>query len=248
MLPSGLSTANSACTQSQCPSYELHTCSASLPVWGDVEEKRQLTCHIILRHWNTHEHESRQLTIEQWCWPQFHKAPWPHCSAMQGSVCAARGPARWQKWRISGKPAVPVCSNASVCVQEGGHLRFKTADLRPVLEGLLGKLFGIFSLEDSSENEYAMKTIMRVISFVGPEVSTSRAVLLSGTEVRSRRKGSSRLGCCSGRMLVRCKAAQHHDSALGLLCLTPRGLHARHQHCGAEVIGGCAICSRASLT
>ena len=103
----------------------------------------------------------------------------------QGSVCAAKRPARWQKWRVSGQLAVPKPSEASLCVQEGGHLRFKTADLGPVLQGLLAKLFGIFSLEDSSENEYAMKTIMRVISFVGPEVSTSSAVLLSGPEVGS---------------------------------------------------------------
>ena len=82
-------------------------------------------------------------------------------------------------------------SNASLCVQEGGHLRFKTTDLGPVLQGLLSKLFGIFSLDDSSENEYAMKTIMRVISFVGPEVSTSSAVLLSRPVIRSRREGSS---------------------------------------------------------
>ena len=80
---------------------------------------------------------------------------------------------------------------ATLCVQEGGHLRFKTADLGPVLQGLLSKLFGIFSLEDSSENEYVMKTIMRVISFVGPEVSISSAVLLSGPEARSRHEDSS---------------------------------------------------------
>ena len=46
------------------------------------------------------------------------------------------------------------------------------ADLAPVLQPLLERLFAAFQLDDSHENEYVMKCVCRVIAFVGPEVSS----------------------------------------------------------------------------
>ena len=40
-----------------------------------------------------------------------------------------------------------------------------------MLTDLLQRLFGAFSLPDSRENEYVMRCVTRVITFVGPEVS-----------------------------------------------------------------------------
>ncbi len=56
-------------------------------------------------------------------------------------------------------------------LQEGGKQRFQVQDLAPVLEPLLSALFSAFNKPDSAENEYVMRCIMRVIDFVGPEVS-----------------------------------------------------------------------------
>ena len=55
-------------------------------------------------------------------------------------------------------------------MQEGGQLRFSSGELTPYLQSLLENLFGVFAILDSGENEYAMKCVMRVISFVGPQV------------------------------------------------------------------------------
>ncbi len=64
-------------------------------------------------------------------------------------------------------------------MQEDGKQRFQVQDLAPVLEPLLQALFSAFLKPDSAENEYVMRCIMRVIDFVGPEVSsmiTTRSV------------------------------------------------------------------------
>lgn len=45
------------------------------------------------------------------------------------------------------------------------------ADLSPYLSALLGKLFDALAMPDSGENEYLMRCIMQVISFVGPQVN-----------------------------------------------------------------------------
>lgn len=57
-------------------------------------------------------------------------------------------------------------------LQEGDQNRFSVAELLPVLQSLLENLFAAFSITDSAENEYVMKCVMRVISFVGPQVRT----------------------------------------------------------------------------
>ena len=54
--------------------------------------------------------------------------------------------------------------------QDGGQPRFTVAELAPQLEPLLAGLFGALSKPDSDQNEYVMKTVMRVIVFVGRDV------------------------------------------------------------------------------
>ena len=56
-------------------------------------------------------------------------------------------------------------------VRDGGALRFAAADLVPLREPLLGALFGALQQEDSGENEYVMKAIMRLLSLLGPEAA-----------------------------------------------------------------------------
>ena len=55
-------------------------------------------------------------------------------------------------------------------MQEGRQPRFTMAEVAPVLNDLLQKLFGAFSLPDSRENEYIMRCVTRIITFVGAEV------------------------------------------------------------------------------
>ena len=56
-------------------------------------------------------------------------------------------------------------------MQENGKARFAVADLSPYLSALLGKLFDALAMPDSGENEYLMRCIMQIISFVGPQVN-----------------------------------------------------------------------------
>ena len=44
-----------------------------------------------------------------------------------------------------------------------GSPRFSSADLGPLVQQLLTNLFAAFTLPESSENEYLMKCVMRVI-------------------------------------------------------------------------------------
>lgn len=52
----------------------------------------------------------------------------------------------------------------------GGVPLLAPADVAAHLQPLLGNLFGAFEKADSAENEYLMKAVMRVISFVGPQI------------------------------------------------------------------------------
>ena len=45
--------------------------------------------------------------------------------------------------------------------------RFTPEELAPFLQPLLEKLFAAFAFPESGENEYLMKCVMRVITFVG---------------------------------------------------------------------------------
>ena len=68
----------------------------------------------------------------------------------------------------------------ALCGQDGGQPRFVVADLASQLEPLLTGLFGAFAKPESGENEYVMKGVMRVITFVGKDV---RSPLLAGCTV-----------------------------------------------------------------
>lgn len=59
----------------------------------------------------------------------------------------------------------------AVAAQDGGQPRFAVADLQAQLEPLLKGLFGAFQQPESAENEYIMKCVMRLITFVGPQVT-----------------------------------------------------------------------------
>lgn len=59
----------------------------------------------------------------------------------------------------------------AVAAQDGGQPRFAVADLQAQLEPLLKGLFGAFQQPESAENEYVMKCVMRLITFVGPQVT-----------------------------------------------------------------------------
>ncbi|KAK9829548.1 hypothetical protein WJX72_006417 [[Myrmecia] bisecta] len=85
---------------------------------------------------------------------------------------------------LLGSESNVVHSYAAICIErllaskESGKLRFTVADLNPVLGALLEKLFGAFKMPESNENEYLMKCVMRVISFVGPQITPVAAVCL----------------------------------------------------------------------
>ena len=55
-------------------------------------------------------------------------------------------------------------------LQEGGKPRFTPADLQAHLSPMFKNLFLAFHKPESGENEYLMKCVMRVITFVGVEV------------------------------------------------------------------------------
>ena len=55
-------------------------------------------------------------------------------------------------------------------VRDQGQPRFVPANLAPVFMQLLTNLFQAFTLGDSAENEYLMKCVMRVVSFMGVEI------------------------------------------------------------------------------
>ena len=63
-------------------------------------------------------------------------------------------------------------------MQEGGQPRFSIADLQAHLMPLLTNLFGAFQKPESGENEYLMKAVMRVITFVGPQVGPIAHIIM----------------------------------------------------------------------
>ena len=71
-----------------------------------------------------------------------------------------------------GYDVVTLLMHVAAAAQDGGQPRFAVADLQDQLEPLLKGLFGAFQQPESAENEYVMKCVMRLITFVGPEVTT----------------------------------------------------------------------------
>jgi len=79
--------------------------------------------------------------------------------------------------RLLGSDSNVVHSYAATCIErllslkEGGQPRFAVSDLQVQLEPLLQGLFGAFQQPESAENEYVMKCVMRLITFVGPQIA-----------------------------------------------------------------------------
>ncbi len=67
----------------------------------------------------------------------------------------------------------------------------------PPPQPLLERLFAGFKLPDSSENEYLMRCVMRVIGFVGPAIAPVSAVCLQ-VGCRASRRGHALHGCIVG--------------------------------------------------
>ncbi|GMH45111.1 hypothetical protein BSKO_13068 [Bryopsis sp. KO-2023] len=65
-----------------------------------------------------------------------------------------------------------------LALKENRVPRFTPDDLAPFLQSLLEKLFATFSIPESSENQYAMQCIMRVIQFVGDRIRPVTSVCL----------------------------------------------------------------------
>lgn len=53
----------------------------------------------------------------------------------------------------------------------GSQLAFSPAELSPLLQPLLERLFAALRLPESQENEYVMKAVMRLTVFVGPSIA-----------------------------------------------------------------------------
>lgn len=49
--------------------------------------------------------------------------------------------------------------------------RLPVADVLPLAQGILSGLFAAFQQPDSAENEYLMRAVMRLISFLGPQIA-----------------------------------------------------------------------------
>ena len=70
-----------------------------------------------------------------------------------------------------------------MCVQENGRPRFTPADLSAHLSPLFENLFLAFQKPESAENEYLMKCVMRVITFVGTDVRPSYPLCIAASTV-----------------------------------------------------------------
>lgn len=49
--------------------------------------------------------------------------------------------------------------------------RLSVAEVLPLAQGILQGLFNAFQQPDSAENEYLMRAVMRLISFLGPQIA-----------------------------------------------------------------------------
>ncbi len=81
----------------------------------------------------------------------------------------------------------------SVCCR-----RFTPEELAPFLQPLLEKLFAAFRFPESGENEYLMKCVMRVITFVGESrlLLMSRCWLGGQGQEQLACEGASHCPCC----------------------------------------------------
>ncbi len=116
-------------------------------------------------------------------------------------------------------------------MQEDGKQRFHVQDLAPVLEPLLQALFSAFLKPDSAENEYVMRCIMRVIDFVGPEVSSMITTTSVGLELSC--VASQQISACSPNIQSWRKLHNMHKSAACCECR----LHQRFHHVYQRLLG-----------
>lgn len=49
--------------------------------------------------------------------------------------------------------------------------RLSVNEVLPLAQGILQGLFNAFQQPDSAENEYLMRAVMRLISFLGPQIA-----------------------------------------------------------------------------
>ncbi len=75
---------------------------------------------------------------------------------------------------------------SSVCkyLQENGRPRFTPGDLSAHLSPLFENLFLAFQKPESAENEYLMKCVMRVITFVGTDVRPSYPLCIAASTLQ----------------------------------------------------------------
>lgn len=62
------------------------------------------------------------------------------------------------------EPLLPCCAPFP-------HPRLSVAEVLPLAQGILQGLFTAFQQPDSAENEYLMRAVMRLISFLGPQIA-----------------------------------------------------------------------------
>ena len=69
-------------------------------------------------------------------------------------------------------------------LQEIGRPRFTPGDLSAHLSPLFENLFLAFQKPESAENEYLMKCVMRVITFVGTDVRPSYPLCIAASTLQ----------------------------------------------------------------
>lgn len=57
------------------------------------------------------------------------------------------------------------------CLRFDSVCRLSVAEVLPLAQGILNGLFTAFQQPDSTENEYLMRAVMRLISFLGPQIA-----------------------------------------------------------------------------
>lgn len=78
---------------------------------------------------------------------------------------------------LLGSESVVVHSYAATAIErflalkEGGQSKLSVAEVLPLAQGILQGLFSAFQQPDSAENEYLMRAVMRLISFLGPQIA-----------------------------------------------------------------------------
>lgn len=104
-----------------------------------------------------------------------------------------------------------ICIERMLTVKDGPgvrgrpDLRYMAADVVPFREQMLHNLFCALTLPDSGENDYLMKSIMRVIAVLGPEVKPVAPTCM----VRARHCGAaaSRRACSAAAAVSRTPSA-----------------------------------------